>query len=77
MYNNQFAFRAGYFYEAPTKGNRQYFTIGAGINYNMYGLNFSYLIPSGGGVNRNPLANTIRFSLIFNLDKETAVPSGN
>ena len=77
MYNNQFAFRAGYFYEAPTKGNRQYFTIGAGINYNMYGLNFSYLIPSGGGVNRNPLANTIRFSLIFNLDKETAVPSSN
>ena len=77
MYNNQFAFRAGYFYEAPTKGNRQYFTIGAGINYNMYGLNFSYLIPSGGGVNRNPLANTIRFSLIFNLDKETAFPSGN
>ena len=75
MYNNQFAFRAGYFYEAPTKGNRKYFTVGAGINYNMFGLNFSYLIPSGGGVNRNPLANTIRFSLIFNLDKETATQS--
>lgn len=73
MYNNQFAFRAGYFYEAPTKGNRQYFTVGAGLNYNMYGLNFSYLIPSGAGVNRNPLANTIRFSLIFNLDGESAV----
>ncbi|HUS00125.1 MAG TPA: type IX secretion system outer membrane channel protein PorV [Chitinophagaceae bacterium] len=72
MYNNQFAFRAGYFYEAPSKGNRQYFTVGAGINYNMYGLNFSYLIPSGAGVNRNPLANTIRFSLIFNLDSESA-----
>lgn len=72
MYNNQFAFRAGYFYEAPTKGNRQYFTLGAGINYNMMGLNFSYLVPTGGGVNRNPLANTIRFSLIFNLDKESA-----
>ena len=66
MYNNQFAFRAGYFYEAPTKGNRQYFTIGAGINYDKFGLNFSYLIPSGGDVNRNPLANTVRFSLIFN-----------
>ena len=75
MYNNQFAFRAGYFYEAPSKGNRQYFTIGAGINYNMFGLNFSYLIPSGGGVNRNPLANTVRFSLIFNLDSESAAPS--
>ncbi len=77
MYNNQFAFRAGYFYEAPTKGNRKYFTVGAGLNYNMFGLNFSYLIPSGGGVNRNPLANTIRFSLIFNLDKETAAPESN
>jgi hypothetical protein len=75
MYNNQFAFRAGYFYEAPTKGNRQYFTLGAGINYNMIGINLSYLIPSGGGVNRNPLANTIRFSLVFNLDKESAAPS--
>jgi len=74
VYNNQFAFRAGYFYEAPTKGNRQYFTVGAGINYNMYGLNFSYLVPSGGGVNRNPLANTIRFSLIFNLDGSSAAP---
>jgi hypothetical protein len=74
MYNNQFAFRAGYFYEAPTKGNRQYFTLGAGINYNMIGINLSYLIPSGGGVNRNPLANTIRFSLVFNLDKESAAP---
>ncbi|MGI8581619.1 MAG: type IX secretion system outer membrane channel protein PorV [Chitinophagaceae bacterium] len=74
VYNNQFAFRAGYFYEAPTKGNRKYFTVGAGLNYNMLGFNLSYLIPSGGGVNRNPLANTIRFSLIFNLDKESAAP---
>ena len=77
IYNNQFAFRAGYFYEAPTKGNRQYFTVGAGINYDMFGINLSYLIPSGSGVSRNPLANTIRFSLIFNLDKESAAPSGN
>ena len=77
MYNNQFAFRAGYFYEAPSKGNRQYFTVGAGINYDMFGINLSYLIPSGSGVSRNPLANTIRFSLIFNLDKESAAPSGN
>ena len=73
MYNNQFAFRAGYFYENPTKGNRKYFTVGAGINYNMFGLNFSYLIPTGSGVNRNPLSNTLRFSLLFNLDKSTAV----
>jgi Type IX secretion system protein PorV len=74
-YNNQFAFRLGYFYEDPTKGDRKYFTLGAGLNYNMFGLNFSYLIPSGSGINRNPLSNTLRFSLIFNLDKETAVTS--
>ena len=55
MYNNQFAFRAGYFYEDRTKGDRKYFTLGAGLNYNMFGLNFSYLVPSGSGVNRNPL----------------------
>ena len=66
-YNNQFAVRAGYFYEDKTKGNRQYFTLGAGIKYNIFGLNFSYLIPSGSGVNRNPLSNTLRFSLIFDL----------
>ncbi len=72
-YMDQFSFRAGYFYENPTKGDRKYFTVGAGLNYNMFGLNFSYLIPSGNGINRNPLSNTLRFSLIFNLDKSTAV----
>ncbi|MEO8414366.1 MAG: type IX secretion system outer membrane channel protein PorV [Ginsengibacter sp.] len=73
LYNDQFAFRAGYFYEDKTKGDRKYFTLGAGLNYNMFGLNFSYLIPSGNGINRNPLSNTLRFSIIFNLDKESAV----
>jgi Type IX secretion system protein PorV len=72
-YNNQFSFRTGYFYEDPTKGDRKYFTVGAGLNYNMLGLNFSYLVPSGNGINRNPLSNTLRFSIIFNLDKESAV----
>ena len=67
-YNDQFAFRAGYFYEDKTKGNRQYLSMGAGIRYNVFGLNFSYLIPSGTGVNRNPLSNTIRFSIIFHFD---------
>jgi hypothetical protein len=69
-FNDQFFFRAGYFYEAPTKGDRQYFTLGAGLNYNMFGINFSYLIPSGSGVNRNPLSNTLRFSLLLNLDPD-------
>ena len=66
-YQNQFALRAGYFYENPTKGNRKYFTAGAGLKYNTFGLNFSYLIPSGNGINRNPLSNTLRFSLIFDF----------
>lgn len=67
-YKNQFAFRTGYFYENPQKGNRQFFTIGAGLKYNMFGLNFSYLLPSGSGVNRNPLSNTLRFSLLFDFN---------
>ena len=66
-YNNQFALRAGYFYENPTKGNRKYFTLGAGLKYTTFGLNFSYLLPSGNGVNRNPLSNTLRFSLVFDF----------
>ena len=66
-YNNQFALRAGYFYENPTKGNRKYFTLGAGLKYSTYGLNFSYLLPSGSGVSRNPLSNTVRFSLVFDF----------
>ncbi len=70
-YNDQFAFRAGYFYEDKLKGNRKFFTLGAGIKYNVFGLNFSYLIPSGNGVNRNPLSNTLRFSLIFDLDNQS------
>jgi len=70
-YNEQFSLRAGYFYEDRLKGNRKYFTLGAGLKYNVFGLNFSYLVPSGSGVNRNPLSNTLRFSLVFDLDSET------
>jgi hypothetical protein len=68
-YNDQFFVRAGYFFEDKTKGNRKYFTVGLGIKYNVFGLNFSYLVPSGSGVNRNPLSNTLRFGLIFDLDE--------
>ena len=64
-YNNQFAFRAGYFYENPAKGNRRYFTVGAGLKYNVLGLNFAYLFPTGTGVNRNPLSNPWLFDLPF------------
>jgi hypothetical protein len=67
-YDQQFALRAGYFYEDKLKGNRTFFSVGAGLKYNVFGLNFSYLIPSGSGVTRNPLSNTIRFGLTFDLD---------
>ncbi len=64
-YDQQFAFRAGYFYEHETKGNRKYFTLGAGLKYNVFGLDFAYLIPTD---QRNPLENTLRFTLTFNFD---------
>jgi hypothetical protein len=63
-YNDQFAFRAGYFYENPAKGNRKSFTVGTGIRYQKLTFNFTYLIPSGNSVNRSPLANTLRFGFI-------------
>jgi hypothetical protein len=64
-YNKQFAVRAGYFYEAPEKGNRQFFTVGLGLKYNVFGLDFSYLIPSSNS--QNPLDNTLRFTLAFDF----------
>ena len=75
-YNNQFAARAGYYWETKEGGNRKYFTVGVGIKYNVFGFNFSYLVPSGSGVNRNPLSNTLRFSLLFDLDNETNGSAG-
>jgi hypothetical protein len=66
-YNNQFGFRAGYFYENPNKGNRKYFTVGAGIKYSIAGLNFSYVFPTGSGTSRIPLSNTYRFGLVFDM----------
>ncbi len=68
-YRSQFALRAGYFYENPNNGDRQYFTAGIGAKYNVFQLNASYLIPSGSGISRNPLSNTLRFSLVFEFDK--------
>jgi hypothetical protein len=68
-YQNQFFARAGYFYEHKTKGARQYATLGLGFKYSVFQLNFSYLVPSGSGIARNPLSNTLRFSLMFDFDK--------
>jgi Type IX secretion system protein PorV len=68
-YQKQFGLRAGYFYEDPTNGDRQYFTCGLGVKYNVFQLNASYLVPQGNGITRNPLSNTLRFSLMFEFDK--------
>lgn len=66
-YADQFFFRGGYFYEDKNKGNRKYFSVGVGLKFNAMGINFSYLVPSGSGTNRNPLSNTLRFSLAFDF----------
>jgi len=63
-YNQQFAFRAGYFYENPSKGDRRYFTVGAGLKYNVFNIDFSYLMANA---QKSPLANTLRFTLLFNF----------
>jgi hypothetical protein len=64
-YNNQFAIRGGYFYENPTKGNRKYFTAGAGFRLKAFTLDFSYLMPLE---QNNPLARTLRFSIAFDFN---------
>lgn len=65
LYNNAFAIRAGYFHESQDKGNRQYFTLGGGFNTNALNIDLSYLI-NASDVN-NPLENSLRFSLSFDL----------
>ncbi|MEI8109626.1 MAG: type IX secretion system outer membrane channel protein PorV [Chitinophagia bacterium] len=66
-YNDQFFVRAGYFYEDKTRGNRQYFSVGAGFSLDAFQVNLSYLVPSGSGITRNPLSNTIRVGILFNI----------
>ncbi len=64
-YAKTFAVRGGYFNEAKTKGNRKFFTAGIGLRYNVFGLDMAYLIPI---TQRNPLQNTLRFTLTFDFD---------
>jgi hypothetical protein len=67
-YAEQFAVRAGYFFEDLTKGNRQFITVGAGLKYQVLTIDMSYLIST---TQQNPLANTLRFSLRFTIgDKD-------
>ena len=69
-YNEQFFVRAGYFHENKTRGNRQYFSVGAGFSMDAFQVNLSYLVPSGSGITRNPLSNTIRVGLVFNISSQ-------
>ena len=63
-YAKQFALRGGYFHESMMKGNRKFFAVGVGLKYNVFGLDFAYLIPSG---NNSPLDNTLRFTISFDF----------
>lgn len=64
LYNKKFALRGGYFYENALKGDRRYFTLGTGIKYESFNLDFSYLLANS---KTSPLANTLRFTLLFNF----------
>jgi hypothetical protein len=64
-YNQQFSLRGGYHYENEYKGNRKYFTVGAGFHMNVFSLDAAYLISAA---QSNPLDQTLRFSLSFDMD---------
>lgn len=64
-YNQQFSVRGGYHYENEYKGNRKYFTVGAGFRMNVFSLDAAYLVSTA---QSNPLDQTLRFSLSFDLD---------
>lgn len=64
-YNNQFFLRAGYHYEHPNKGNRKYYTLGAGFKMNIFSIDAGYIISAA---QSNPLDQTLRFSLAFDMD---------
>jgi long-subunit fatty acid transport protein len=68
-YNQQFAVRAGYNYQSPMKGDSRYFTLGLGLKYNVFNIDFSYLIANA---QTSPLANTLRFGLLFNFGENKA-----
>ena len=67
IYNDLFTVRAGSFFEGKEYGVRRYATLGAGVHYHVFSLDFAYLVPYTGL--RNPLENTLRFSLQFRFDQ--------
>jgi len=65
-YADRFHLRAGYFLDNNKNlGSMQYFTVGSSFQYQQSKFNISYLVPTGGGITRNPLSNTLRFGSIF------------
>ena len=64
-YNDKFSLRAGYHHEAENKGNRQYFTVGGGFKMNVFSLDAGYVIATA---KSNPLDQTLRFTLAFDMD---------
>jgi len=71
-----FAVRAGYFYEDPDFGARNFLTFGAGIKYDLYGFDFSYISTVGSNSENHPLDGTLRFSLVINWDTVTETKLG-
>lgn len=64
-YNDKFSIRAGYHHEAENKGNRKYFTVGAGFKMSVFQLDAGYVVATA---KSNPLDQTLRFSLTFDMD---------
>ena len=65
VYNDQVSVRAGYHHESENKGNRKYFTVGAGFRMNVFSLDAGYVISTA---QTNPLDQTLRFTLTFDMD---------
>ncbi len=65
IYHDQFSIRAGYHHESENKGNRKYFTVGGGFRMNVFSLDVGYVISTA---QSNPLDQTLRFSLAFDMD---------
>jgi hypothetical protein len=68
-YNKLFAGRIGYFNEAKTKGNRKYLTLGVGFRKERFGFDVAYIVPTN--KREHPLAETLRFTLLFQLEQTT------
>ncbi len=65
VYNDQFSLRAGYHHESANKGNRKYFTVGGGFRMNVFSLDAAYVVATA---KSNPLDQTLRFTLSFDMD---------